>query len=236
MKKLFSALLLAHCLAPAFAQEPGLQNVSGGLFNILYFKGMSSIFGESFLLVDRERTQRTLNIQPYTAWKINEHSLLGLRLGFASFYDARPNYNGQYFEEKYFNNEYSIGVFTRHYLQPKAAFSFFVEPSVSYAFAKGRWQTVNDEIYDRNKNHEIGAAAMTGISYHLDASVSPGVSYHATKRLGFLVRFGKVAYLTGWNNNEDQGKTRSHDFRFDFSLASLAWGIEYRWGGKKGEQ
>lgn len=212
-------LLLLGSIEPLFAQETSsLKSVVGGQFNFVTIKGADYGFGQVQLYGQQEARTRIFDLQPYWAFKIGKSSLLGLRMGYGNSYSAQPNFNGNSFTLKNFANTLSGGVFTRHYLRPAAKFSFFFEPSVSLSRTKYKQQQNNSGFFGQYKYRQF------------TAQVAPGVAYHITQRLGLLMRFGQVAYVTGKNIFDDDSGRPFHDFRVNFSLTSLSWGLEFRLG------
>lgn len=220
MKKLVTLLLLFPFLHLQ-AQSPGLKNVVGGQINFLSLKGAEGIDDPIEISGNRDEKTRLILLQPYIGWKISDHTLLGIRLGYQHNYKGIPTFTntGQPSVNKEHGTNLSAAVFARYYLRPAAKFGLFFEPSLAYTHTTEKGYYNGGSITSLRKNRE------------LSGMVWPGISYHATERLGLLLRLGQVGYIAGKEYYEYEEAGRRYDqFLFNFNLTSFAWGVEYRWG------
>lgn len=221
----FITLLLLFSFSHLQAQEPGLKNVVGGEINILSLKGATENNDQIDISGQQDQQTRILSLQPYMGWKITNHALLGLRLGYQHRHVATPTFTntGDPTVNKEDHTDLSVALFSRYYLRPAAKFGLYFEPALAYTYSIGKGVYNGGSITWRMKSQEV-----TG-------RVSPGIAYHVTEHLGLLLRFGQVGYSFGKEAYENEADRKYDRFLFNFNLTSFAWGIEYRWGGKRSE-
>ncbi len=214
----FIIVLLLSPIVPLFAQGNSLKNIVGGQVNLLNLKGGEYKNGEIVTSEAPDARTQILDLQPYAAWVISNHFLLGFQLGFGktlNSYSAYSNGGTSMYTRRDYSTALSAGIFSRYYLRPAAKFGLFLEPQLYYSQAKFK----NNSSYGSNRSK----------SQLYTAQVSPGIAYHITEHLGLLLRMGEVGYAVGKNN---YGYSQRHDdLFFNFSFTSFAWGVEYRWGG-----
>jgi hypothetical protein len=218
MKNLVLIFCLGLFATKIIAQDASLGNVVGGQINYVNIKGAEYFGSQVQLYGQTDSRTRNLGLYPYMAWKIGKRSLLGFQVGFEKYYKATPTFGNNFYLLKNHTTSYSGGIFTRHYWKPDARFSFFLEPAFNYLRSKYKQQQDDSGFFGEYQYRQFAV------------QLAPGIYFHATKHLGLLMRFGQVSYLNGKNLYDDDSGTPFHDFRTNFSLTSLTWGMEYRWG------
>lgn len=113
-------------------------------------------------------------------------------------------------------NQFNIGIFSRHIINPANALQFYFQPYINYYFT-------NEKLYvdtDVNSNDDVK---------YLSVGSGCGLLYQLNRKMRATLRTGGLAYTTGKSKEKLTNKTNdfSH-FGLNFSLSSIYIGFEYR--------
>ncbi|MCC6726339.1 MAG: outer membrane beta-barrel protein, partial [Saprospiraceae bacterium] len=187
MEKSIILILFSILFTPLFSQETGLKHVLGGQFNYSYVDGYKLEDNQSLPFDSYDNKTMSYEINPYTAVKVSNNVLIGLRLG----YGAAKASNSQPVVSK--SNKYSADLFTRYYFKPSAIVSLYVEPSLNYL------------VFKEENSYDFGENKRKATQFAL--SVSPGIAYHVSEKIGLIMRLGQLGFATGKNINETAAET-----------------------------
>ena len=130
------------------------------------------------------------------------------------------------------SNSILSGVFIRSYKMFKNnKFGFFGQFSSSYSFGK------SSRHYSQTNNSGFTNYSETrGTSGMFRASISPGIVYFISNKVGIEAMFGNVGFNSGtydsFNQYTQVGSGTVNNFYTNFSLSSLQLGVNFYFGKK----
>jgi hypothetical protein len=169
---------------------------------------------------------------------ISDKVVIGVLGGYSSqTYDNTWLQNNTYSYDRFnTNNGIYGGVFLRYYkLMKNNKFGFFGQLSSNYTFGKTRSHSteynINSQYYYDSETH--------GTSGTFNASISPGIVYFISNKVGVEAMFGNIGFNSQNNKSFSKynqvGTGSSNSFYTNFSLTSLQLGVNFYFGKNKTE-
>ena len=230
MKKITLLFFLIPMLQVVFAQEEIAPNkiVLGGSMNFLiqnnaYPLTNTSItpgYGGIYSNNTNDIKYTTFAINPYIGKEINPHLLFGVQLDYRlssnktkdAFILGQPNLSD--FESK--SNLFSVGIFSRHTINPGKLFNFYLQPYLKYTFNKEK-ESQNTKITQEIKSN------------YIDLGLGIGVLYNINDRMRATLRTGSINYVNGKWEIVDTGKSKNFSsFGTNLNLATIFFGFEIK--------
>jgi hypothetical protein len=125
------------------------------------------------------------------------------------------------------NTSYSTGIFTRFYdMKKENKLRIFAQLNGSYRWSQSIIK--NKQINAPEKREVI----RKGAGYQ--ASISPGIVYFVTDKIGLETTFGSISYSHGENTDFSNGievnRSIGDAFNTSFSLSSIHFGVHFYFG------
>lgn len=230
MKKLILIVLAVSILQVVNGQETEIENkiILGGSINFLtqnnayplsslsINSGIGGIYSNS----TNNTKNTTFAITPYFSKEINPKLFIGLQLDYRiGLYKAEDTFvfgqpNPINLERN--SNQIGIGLFTRHILNPKNQFSFFIQPYLEYNLLN------EDELQDTNVTQEEKAN-------YFEAGMGLGMLYNINSQIKATLRTGGLNYIIGkWEIKDTDIEKKFSSFGTNLNLSAIFFGFEIR--------
>ena len=230
MKKLILIALSISLFQVANAQETEIGNkiILGGSINFLtqnntyplpslsINSGIGGIYSNS----TNDTKNTALAITPYLGKEINPKLFVGLQLDYRiGRYKAEDTFvfgQTNLIDLERNSNQIGIGLFTRHILNPKNQFSFFIQPYFEYNLLN------QDQIQDSNVTQEE-------IANYFEISAGLGILYNINSKMRATLRTGGLNYVNGkWEIKGTDTEKDFSSFGTNFNLSTIFFGFEIR--------
>jgi hypothetical protein len=230
MNKLILTALVVSILQVVNAQETEIENniILGGSINFLMQNNtypFSSLFinsgiGGIYSNSTNDTKNTTFAITPFFGKEINPKLFIGLQFDYRigrykvgdSFVFGQPNSID--FERN--SNQFGIGLFARHVLNPNSKFSFFIQPYLEYNLLN------EEEIQDSNVTQAEKAN-------YFEVGAGLGILYNINSKIRATLRTGGLNYINGkWEIKDTDTEKVFNSFGTNLNLSSIFFGFEIR--------
>ena len=231
MKKLTLIVILISLFQVIKAQETTFENKSivGGSISFLaqnnaypYSTGLSitSGIGGIFSNNTNEIKNTTFSISPYFGREINRRLILGLeidyRLGRYKLFDANFFGTANLVDFERNSNQFGMGFFTRHLLNPGKQLGLFIQPYFEY------------NLLNQKEKQDADITQEQRSSY-IELGVGAGLLYNINDRMRLLVRTGGMNYVNGkWKIVDTDIEQKFSSFGTRLSLSAIYFGFEIK--------
>ncbi|MCU4176957.1 hypothetical protein [Carboxylicivirga sp. N1Y90] len=203
MKKTLILFTLVLCAICGNAQgQKGLRELGGSF----WYSSESNDEWVHYLSTNVESKSERFAIRPKVGWFLNESSVLGLGLGYE--FNKYTNHN-----DILKTNAFSINPYFRNYSKLSEKFYFTTTVNLTFSFKKG---VTNDDTDYKSREYRL--------------AVLPGISYFISEKFAIKTYFGALYYnyaTVKVIEQEEEFKSKSNDFRLDFSMDSFGLGASY---------
>ncbi|WP_299823206.1 outer membrane beta-barrel protein [uncultured Pontibacter sp.] len=206
MKKLLLSGLLAIISAGAIAQTTQGSISIGGSVGLNTYSTDDNNFSNKSL---------NINIYPSISYFVKDRLSVGLNAGLGINHGEYSNKDND-IKSNAVSNSYSIGVNITKYLNLTERLYFTASGDAGY-------------LHTRHKNPDLDDK-LTGKSSGLYISVTPGLTYFATSKIGLTASIGDISYQnsnhTAISSPKDY-KSTSNQFAINLSPGTITIGIMY---------
>lgn len=227
----FVITAIAILLFQGLKSQETLQNnklILGGSFNYWVqhnsfpISSLSHNFniGGFYSSSDEDSKNTVFAFAPLIAKELNRRLMLGIQLEYRTTNFKVDNQvlfgntNPVDFERS--SNQFGIGLFSRHTINPQSQFQFFLQPIIDYYLLN------EEELHDSNLTQKEKA-------HFFEIGLDAGILYNFNNWIGATFRVGGLNYVNGsWKIVDTATKKDFSSFGTNLNLASIYFGLEIK--------
>ena len=230
MNKLILIAFAVSILRAGNAQETEIENklILGGSINFITQKNLyplSSLsinFGTGGIYSNstNDTKNTSLALTAYFGKEINPNLIAGLRLNYRiGRYKAEDIYlfgQSNPIELVRNSNQFGIGIFTRHIINPNNKLCFFIQPYIEYNLLN------EEEIQNSN-------VTQKEIVNYFELGAGLGISYNINNKLRATLTTGGLNYVNGkWEIKDTDTKKYFSSLETNLNLTTIFFGLEIK--------
>lgn len=225
MKKYLLVLLTISAIHASYSQTQTGKMFIGGQINL--FGGSNSILDT---LYRSDQNSSGFSIAPNFGYFIKDNFAIGLNinLGYSNYFHNNEYYNHtpsiSTHKSNYFS--YGFGGFARHYIKLASNFMFYVNGGINYTYTTNEMKST-----DSNPNENYSASSTRdNRRNNIGLSVSPGLIYFMTPKLGLHTSFGSIYYDYSTSTDKNikiDNYDNSSNYGINLNFTTLYIGLNY---------
>jgi hypothetical protein len=209
MKKTLLLITIVLSTLSGYAQTEKGKKMIGGQFN---FSGYNS--NNQFDSLNRKSNTFSTQIKPSFGYFVKDNFAIGAIVNVSL--SSRTDKTGAAITDKIKSADYGVGGFVRSYKKISDNFFFFGNASLVYTYGV--------------TNGDYVTYSQKAVSNNINFTVSPGLVYFPTSRLGIECSFGNVHFRQDFSKNKSTAQPNhisSSDYGISLSPSSFYLGMNY---------
>ena len=219
MKKNILILFALCTVMTSYSQTEKGKMFIGGSVNLIGYSQASS-YSQSY--PNNDFSDETFTITPNFAYFIKNNLAIGASLDFrigTNNQSANENINYSYSNKDRFVS-YGIGGFTRYYIDISEKFKLYISGRINYDYQTSKMTSITNDSISNSSDDLLNNTTL---------SVSGGLVYFITPKLGLEASFGNIYYEYSYDKDKNSPSNYNSQSNYGINLnpSTLYLGLNY---------